>query len=183
MLAREEHEIRIIKHERPLALRHAHAGDADAICSLLSMLGYAAEPHEIVSRLELMALEPNNIVLVAEMDSNVVGLCQVQGVRLIANEGYAEINALVVRDSHQGLGIGKSLVGSAIHWATEHCFAKLRLWSRVDRLAAHCFYEAYGFGMVRTSHAFELALSPNESATSTPPTPSKTSGCFCRDWT
>jgi GNAT superfamily N-acetyltransferase len=156
MLATEETEIRIAKQERPITIRHAHAGDADAIANLLPLLGYMAEPHEIVFRLERMALEPNNILLVADMDRIVVGLCQIQGVRLIANEGYAEINVLVVRASHQGRGIGKSLVDAAIGWAEERCYAKVRLWSQVDRLAAHCFYEAYGFSKSRTSHAFDF---------------------------
>jgi GNAT superfamily N-acetyltransferase len=161
MLATEEPEIRLDEQERPITIRHAHAGDADDIADLLPLLGYVAEPHEIEFRLELLALEPNNIVLVADMDSMVVGLCQVQGVRLIANEGYAEINALVIRASHQGRGIGRSLVDSAIGWAEERCYAKVRFWSHVDRLAAHCFYEAYGFGNSRTSHAFDLALPPS----------------------
>jgi len=123
-----------------------------------SLLTEVAEPHEIVFRLERMALEPNNILLVADMDRIVVGLCQIQGVRLIANEGYAEINVLAVRASHQGRGIGKSLVDAAIGWAEERCYAKVRLWSQVDRLAAHCFYEAYGFSKSRTSHAFDFVL-------------------------
>jgi GNAT superfamily N-acetyltransferase len=160
MLATEEPEIWIVEQERPITIRHAHAGDADAIANLLPLLGYGAEPHEIVFRLERMALEPNNTVLVADMDRTVVGLCQVQGVRLIANEGYAEINALVVRPSHQGRGIGKSLVDSAIGWAEERCYAKVRLWSQVNRLGAHCFYEAYGFSKSRTSYAFEYVLTP-----------------------
>jgi GNAT superfamily N-acetyltransferase len=158
MLATEESEVRIVKQGSSVTIRHAHAGDAEEIAHLLPLLGYASEPHEIEFRLERMRLETNNIVLVADMDNSVVGLCQVQGVHLIANEGYAEINALVVRASHHGHGIGKSLVGSAIGWARERCYAKIRLYSRVDRIAAHCFYDAYGFNKSRTSHAFELAL-------------------------
>lgn len=158
MLATEATEVRIVKQGSPVTIRHAHAGDAVDIADLLPLIGYTAEPNEIEFRLERMVLEPNNIVLVADMDSSVVGLCQVQGIHLIANEGFAEINALVVRASHHGHGIGKSLVGSAIGWAIERCYAKIRLYSRVDRIAAHCFYEAYGFTKSRTSHAFELAL-------------------------
>lgn len=161
MLATTGYETRIIKHERPVTVRHAHAGDADAIANLLPLLGYESQGHEIVSRLELMRLEPNNIVLMAEIDRSVVGLCQVQGVRLIANEGYAEINALVVSTSHQGRGIGKALVDAALGWAAERCYSKVRLWSRVERISAHCFYEAYGFSKSRTSHAFELDLPPS----------------------
>jgi hypothetical protein len=33
MLATEEPEIRIVEQERPITIRHAHAGDADAIAN------------------------------------------------------------------------------------------------------------------------------------------------------
>jgi len=151
-------EVPIVNHGSSVSIRHAHAVDAEDIAHLLPLLGYAVESHEIECRLERMAFEQNNIVLVADMDNRVVGLCQVQGVHLIANEGYAEINVLVVRGSHRGYGIGKSLVDAAIAWAFERCYPKIRLWSRVERFAAHGFYEAYGFTKSRTSHAFELAL-------------------------
>ncbi len=158
MLVTEATEVPILKQGSPITIRHVHARDAEDIADMLPLLGYAAESHEIEYRLERMMLEPNNILLAADMDNSVVGFCQVQGVHLIANEGYAEINALVVKASHQGHGIGKSLVDSAISWAIERCYAKIRLWTRVDRISAHCFYEAYGFTKSRTSHAFELTV-------------------------
>jgi GNAT superfamily N-acetyltransferase len=158
MVTLNKHEM--LERNDALAIRPAHAGDADAIAALLPVLDYAASAREVLARLEHMATAPDNIVVVAESDRHVVGMCQVQGIRLIASEPYAEVNTLVVGASHQGRGIGRSLVGWAVDWAQARRYSRVRLWSGIQRADAHRFYEAYGFSKSRTSHAFELLLPP-----------------------
>lgn len=159
MVSKIKNEPHLINQEnRAIAIRMANAEDAEAIACLLPVLNYKATPHEIRLRLDLMSIEPENIVVVAETEHRVVGLCQVQGVRLVASEGYAEVNTLVVGENHRRLGIGKSLVGWAIDGAQKRRYSRLRLWSGIQREEAHRFYETYGFNKSRTSHAFELLL-------------------------
>jgi ribosomal protein S18 acetylase RimI-like enzyme len=112
-------------------LRRLLATDADAISALLPDLGYSS-------------------------DGLIVGLCQVQGVRLLASEGYAEIQALVVATTCQGQGFGKKLVAHACEWAFARGYERVRLRSNVTREGAHAFYEHLGFEKAKASYAFEL---------------------------
>lgn len=56
---------------------------------------------------------PDQIVFLAFQNEQLAGLCHIQGVRLIASDGYAEISALVVNTALQRSGIGKALVSHA----------------------------------------------------------------------
>ena len=139
----------------PPVLRPMHPADAPAVARLLPDLGYDATPAQLEARLAALRAWPDQEAFVAELDGAVVGLCQVQGVRLLASDGYAEIQALVVAAACQGGGDGKSLVGHASAWAFARGYARVRLRSGTHRVAAHGFYEALGFEKARASFAFE----------------------------
>jgi GNAT superfamily N-acetyltransferase len=130
--------------------------DAAAASGLLPDLGYAATSVQLQSRLAALRDWPDQEVFVAELEGSVVGLCQVQGVRLLVSDGYAEIQALVVAAACQGRGFGKALVAQACDWAFARGYERVRLRSGTHRLQAHAFYEARGFENARASFAFEL---------------------------
>ena len=137
-------------------LRLLRSTDADAISKLLPELGYAASAEQVVRRLAALREWPDQEAFVAEIDGHVVGLCHVQGVRMLNSEGYAEIQALVVSTSLQGQGLGKKLVAHACEWAFARGYERVRLRSNVVREAAHAFYEHLGFEKAKASYAFEL---------------------------
>ncbi len=139
-----------------VTLRLLESTDADAISALLPDLGYAATADQVVRRLAALREWPDQEAFVAEVDDAVVGLCHVQGVRLLASDGYVEIQALVVSSACQGQGIGKRLVAHACEWAFAHGYERVRLRSNVVREAAHAFYEHLGFEKSKASYAFEL---------------------------
>ena len=139
-----------------VTLRLLESTDADAISALLPDLGYAATADQVVRRLAALREWPDQEAFVAEVDGAVVGLCHVQGVRLLASDGYVEIQALVVSSACQGQGIGKRLVARACEWAFAHGYERVRLRSNVVREAAHAFYEHLGFEKSKASYAFEL---------------------------
>ena len=139
---------------RPLA-----PTDADAIAALLPDLGYAATAAQIVQRLSALREWPDQDAFVAVVDGAIVGLCHVQGVRLLVSDGYVEIQALVVSAACQGQGIGRRLVAHAGAWARARGYARVRLRSGVQREGAHAFYEHLGFEKAKASFAFEQRVS------------------------
>ena len=139
-----------------LTLRLLQSHDADALVALLPDLGYQASADQVVRRLAGLREWPDQEAFVAEIDGVVVGLCHVQGVRMLISEGYAEIQALVVSAARQDEGLGRKLVAHACDWAFARGYERVRLRSNVTREAAHAFYEHLGFEKSKASFAFEL---------------------------
>lgn len=140
----------------PVTLRPLESADADAVSALLPDLGYEATAGQVARRLAALREWPDQEAFVADVDGRIVGLCHVQGVRMLNSEGYAEIQALVVSRGCQGQGIGKQLVAHACDWAFARGYERVRLRSGVQREAAHAFYEHLGFEKAKASYAFEL---------------------------
>ena len=140
----------------PLTLRLLQASDAEALAALLPDLGYEAGTEQIVSRLAAIRAWPDQEAFVADLDGRVVGLCHVQGVRMLISDGYAEIQALVVSAALQGQGLGRRLCEHACAWAFARGYGRVRLRSNVVREGAHAFYEHLGFEKSKASYAFEL---------------------------
>ena len=139
-----------------VTLRLLESTDADAISTLLPDLGYQATADQVVHRLAALREWPDQEAFVAEIRGAIVGLCHIQGVRMLNSEGYAEIQALVVSTAFQGQGLGKRLVAHACEWAFARGYERIRLRSGVQREAAHAFYEHLGFERAKASYAFEL---------------------------
>jgi GNAT superfamily N-acetyltransferase len=138
-----------------VTLRLLESTDAEAISALLPDLGYEATADQVVRRLAALRDWPDQEAFVAMIDDRIVGLCHVQGVRLLASDGYAEIQALVVSTAVQGQGLGRQLVDHACAWAHARGYERVRLRSNVVREAAHAFYEHLGFEKAKASYAFE----------------------------
>ena len=139
-----------------VTIRPLVSTDAAAISALLPDLGYEATPEQVVRRLAGLREWPDQDAFVAVLEGAIVGLCHVQGVRLLASDGYVEIQALVVSAACQGQGIGRRLVAHAGEWAFARGYERVRLRSGVQREAAHAFYEHLGFEKAKASYAFEL---------------------------
>ena len=138
-----------------MVIRPAKRTDAAALAKLLPDLGYEATPTDIERRLSRLETWPHNAVIVAEDRGSLLGLCHVQGVPLMATDGYAEVQALVVVSASQRLGIGRLLLRSAIEWSSNHGYSRVRLRSGLHRESAHLFYEALGFSRSKPSYSFE----------------------------
>jgi GNAT superfamily N-acetyltransferase len=97
-------------------------------------------------------------VLVAEVDGEVVGVCQLIVFRHLQARGglCAEIESVHVHPDRRAQGIGTVLVRTAIERArTAGCY-RVQLTSNEVRHDAHRFYERLGF---TSSHlGFKLAL-------------------------
>jgi GNAT superfamily N-acetyltransferase len=142
----------------PVNVRLLQSSDADAVVALLPDLGYAASADQLVRRLAALREWPDQEAFVAEIDGRVVGLCHVQGVRMLISNGYAEIQALVISAACQGQGIGRRLLEHGCAWAASRGYERVRLRSNVIREGAHAFYEHLGFEKSKASYAFERKI-------------------------
>ncbi|MGP0029702.1 MAG: N-acetyltransferase family protein [Acidimicrobiales bacterium] len=97
-------------------------------------------------------------VLVAVVDGEVVGVCQLIVFRHLQAHGglCAEVESVHVHPARRGHGIGHVLMGAAIARAREAGCYRVQLTSNVVRTDAHRFYESLGF--VPSHRGFKLAL-------------------------
>ncbi|HEX6207728.1 MAG TPA: GNAT family N-acetyltransferase [Actinomycetota bacterium] len=137
-------------------IRPATAGDAEAVASLATQLGYPATADEIVER--LAGLPSHHTVFVAEMEGAVVGWIHVQESRLVVERLRADITGLVVEEAARRGGVGRLLVEAAERWAADRGADRIRVRSNVIREDAHAFYPSLGFEIAKTSTVFEKDL-------------------------
>ncbi len=98
-------------------------------------------------------------VLVAEIDDEVVGVCQLIVFRHLQARGglCAEIESVHVHPDHRGSGVGTTLLRAAIDRARNLGCYRVQLTSNVQRPDAHRLYERLGFA---PSHVgFKMLLS------------------------
>jgi GNAT superfamily N-acetyltransferase len=97
-------------------------------------------------------------VIVAELDGEVVGVCQLIVFRHLQARGglCAEVESVHVHPDHRGHGVGTLLMEAAVARAGELGCYRVQLTSNEVRHDAHRFYERLGF---TPSHVgFKLAL-------------------------
>jgi GNAT superfamily N-acetyltransferase len=97
-------------------------------------------------------------VLVAEVEGQVVGVCQLIVFRHLQTRGglCAEVESVHVHPDHRRHGVGRVLMAAALERARSLGCYRLQLTSNVARPEAHRFYEALGF---EPSHrGFKLIL-------------------------
>jgi GNAT superfamily N-acetyltransferase len=86
-------------------------------------------------------------VLVADVEGQVVGVCQLIAFRHLQNRGglCAEVESVHVHPDHRGQGIGGVLMRAAVHRARQLGCYRVQLTSNMARPEAHRFYERLGF--------------------------------------
>jgi GNAT superfamily N-acetyltransferase len=97
-------------------------------------------------------------VLVAELEGQLIGVCQLIVFRHLQNRGglCAEVESVHVHPDHRGHGIGGVLMRAAAQRARELGCYRIQLTSNNARPEAHRFYERLGF---EPSHrGFKLTL-------------------------
>jgi len=142
-----------------VTIRDATAADAAEVAALLGELGYPTSAGEAAERLG----RSDGRVLVAESEGRVVGVAALAvAPQLHYAAPVARVTTLVVSEPARGCGAGRRLMARAEELAREAGCHDIELTSgiRLEREAAHRFYEALGYE--RTSYHFHRRLGGGE---------------------
>jgi GNAT superfamily N-acetyltransferase len=130
-------------------IRAAATHDSVQIAVLLGELGYPATEEFVKDRLAAISLRPDGKVLIADLDTEVVGLVCLQIIPLFhLSEPLGRITTLVISSNLRRHGIGRRLIAEAEILAWEHGCGRVEITSGDHRGGAHAFYEAVGYEQV-----------------------------------
>jgi GNAT superfamily N-acetyltransferase len=142
-----------------LLMRKAARQDVTEIVRLLSddPLGsqrehYAAQiPDSYYQAFEAIDRDPNQELIVAELNGKVVGTFQLTYLMYLSYQGRKrmQIEAVRVDAPYRGQGLGAQMMAWAIERARQQSCYLIQLTSHKSRADAHRFYQRLGF---RNSH-------------------------------
>lgn len=136
-----------------IGIRKAQPEDASALADLALQLGHKEEAGKVKDRL-LLLLRKEHMVLVAEVETKIVGWVHGYLFPLLYQEPMGEIAALVVEKDYRRMGIGRLLVAAFEQWVKEKGYNRVFLRSNIKREEAHKFYRAIGYDLIKTQHIF-----------------------------
>jgi GNAT superfamily N-acetyltransferase len=152
-----------------VVIRSTGPEDAEALIALLQH-GALVEGKEDPTRpgpyaaaLAEIGSTPGNEVLVAELDAQVVGMCQLVVFRHVQGGGglCGEIESMHVHPDVRSRGIGSQLLEAAMEAARRAGCYRVQLTSNALRTDAHRFYVRHGF---EPSHVgFKRMVDPDPS--------------------
>jgi GNAT superfamily N-acetyltransferase len=141
-----------------IVTRIATATDAPRLAELSGALGYAADPLTMAERLERLLHRTGDMVVVAEIESNVVAWVHAAEQELLESGRRCEILGLVVDSAYRGHGIGRALVSVVEDWAFRRGLRQVSVRSNTARTESHPFYERLGYVRAKTQHAYRKVL-------------------------
>ncbi|WP_338689761.1 GNAT family N-acetyltransferase [Bradyrhizobium sp. 26S5] len=136
-----------------IAFRQAQPADLPAIIALLAndVLGQQREdpssPPKYVDAFEAILADPNQLLVVATADDEVIGTLQLTFIPGLARLGAwrGQIEAVRIAETHRSSGDGQQM----FEWAIAQCRARgcnlVQLTTDKARPDAHRFYERLGF--------------------------------------
>jgi GNAT superfamily N-acetyltransferase len=104
--------------------------------------------------------DPNNELIVAEIDGAIVGTMQLYYTASLSHRGgkRCTVESVRVDDKLRGQGIGREMMLWAIKRAKEKGCVSMQLTSHNDRTNAHRFYEKLGFSQSHVGMKLSLKL-------------------------
>jgi GNAT superfamily N-acetyltransferase len=109
--------------------------------------------------LEAIARDPNNMLMVAELDGAIAGVFHLTFIQYVAYRGgvVAQIENVVVDPALRGRGLGERMMRWAIDEARRRGAHRVQLTTNKVRTRAHRFYQRLGF--VASHEGMKLAFS------------------------
>ena len=135
--------------------REANIEDLQAIIRMLSddFLGRQRErcedplPEGYIRAFRDIEADPNNELIVAEIEGKVVGTLQLTFTPSLSYQGgkRCTVESVRVDEKLRGKGIGREMMLWAIDRAKQRGCVSMQLTTHKDRTDAHRFYESLGF--------------------------------------
>ena len=133
-------------HPLGVDLRNAVVADADDVARLLTELGYPCEIDDAAERIDAIAANDRQALVLARRDGAVCGLIALDFMYYLPMGTITcRVTALVVTPTAQGLGIGRQLLKEAERRARTGGASRIELTSGSQRTEAHAFYRACGY--------------------------------------
>jgi len=133
--------------------------DAAAVAALSGQLGYPVSVEAIATRLERLLGRDDQLVLAAVADDGALaGWIHAAEQDLVETERRCEILGLVVDGRRRRSGVGRQLVAEAERWAASRGLRQMSVRSNVAREESHPFYEAQGYGRVKTQQVYRKPI-------------------------
>ncbi|HQU93781.1 MAG TPA: GNAT family N-acetyltransferase [Pyrinomonadaceae bacterium] len=138
-----------------LRFRSAQLADLPTIIRMLAddFLGSQRErcedplPESYIKAFREIEADPNNELIVAELEGEVIGTLQLTYTPSISFQGgkRCTVESVRVDEKLRGQGIGREMMQWTIERAKENGCASIQLTTNNDRVDAHRFYESLGF--------------------------------------
>lgn len=138
-----------------LTFRPATIDDLSEIVRMLAddFLGHTRErykeplPESYINAFREIEADPNNELIVAEADGQVVGTLQLTFTPSISFQGgkRATVESVRVDREHRRKGVGREMMFWSIDRAKEKGCVSMQLTTNAERTDAHRFYENLGF--------------------------------------
>ena len=126
-------------------IRSAQTRDINGIRTLIAQLEYDP-PADLEEKLRRLAADPDEALLVYELDREVVAFLSLHFIPQIALAGdFARISYFAVKDSARSHGIGLELEAYVTRLARERNCDRIEVHCHSRRTDAHRFYERQGY--------------------------------------
>lgn len=139
-------------------IRRAIPEDGEAIARLVEQLGGGSAPAHLPARLRRIMDQATQAVFVAEGEDGINGFIVAEHRIEVQASESVELTALAVDAAARRQGLGAQLVAAAEAWAMRRGVARIVVRSNVAREAAHDFYPALGYGLLKTQHVYAKAF-------------------------
>lgn len=127
-------------------VRPAELGDASDVARLLIFLGYPCSRDEAAERIAVIAHDPRQHLLLAEIDGAACGLISLYTLYWLAHGSeLARITALVVAPEYCRRGVGRQLLREVELLSRRHRVHRIEVTSNAQRTGAHAFYRDCGY--------------------------------------
>ncbi len=142
-----------------MTIRKMREGDAAAVASLASQLGYPSSADDMRKRLVPILQDPAHALLVGESDGGVAGWIHLFVARYLESDPFVEIGGLVVDERDRRQGVGKTLVRAGERWAIEEKgLLTMRVRTNILRKESHPFYRELGYEEVKRQAVYTKVL-------------------------
>jgi GNAT superfamily N-acetyltransferase len=129
-----------------MIIKKANHDDAEAIMGLLEQLGYPGTHSFLAERINLMAADSSEELVVGEENGRIVAVLSLHFIPQLGVEGpFARISYLCVQEGLRSQGIGRKLEEYAGEAASARGCDRIELHCHSGRIDAHRFYFRQGY--------------------------------------